>query len=112
MVIVLIVPLYAVKERISRAGRDTSGTETASFVGREKCVNCHENATNAWKGSDHDNAMAVASDSTVVGDFNNVLFAQGDVTARFYKKDGRFFVHTQGPEGVPGDFHSLAANWP
>jgi predicted CXXCH cytochrome family protein len=103
-VIVLVIPLYALKEGLVRSRRDSDASQAATFVGREMCIDCHKEAYAAWVGSDHDKAMAVASDSTVLGDFDDAAFADGDVSARFYKKDGKFFVHTQGPGGEPGDF--------
>jgi len=104
VVIVLALPAYVVKEVILRAARTPVSSGAATFVGKEKCIGCHREAYEAWRGSDHDRAMAVASDTTVYGDFNNATFRQGNITARFYKKDGKFFVHTQGPGGEPGDF--------
>jgi len=43
----------------------------AEFVGGKECISCHQNEYNLWKGSDHDRAMSLANDSSVVGDFNN-----------------------------------------
>jgi hypothetical protein len=74
------------------------------FVGGETCRSCHEQAYLAWRGSDHDRAMAVASEETVLGDFNDAVFDNGEVTARFFRRDGGFFVATQGPGGAPGEF--------
>jgi tetratricopeptide (TPR) repeat protein len=48
--------------------------------------------------------MAVATEETVLGDFNDTTFAYFGRTSRFYRKDGKFFVHTRGPQGKPGDF--------
>jgi predicted CXXCH cytochrome family protein len=104
LVIVLSIPVYTVKEwRIRAAGLPTLSGE-ATFVGGEKCVGCHRDAYEAWLGSDHDNAMAVATDSTVLGDFDGTVFEQDGISARFYKKDGKFFVYTQGSGGKPGEF--------
>jgi tetratricopeptide (TPR) repeat protein len=104
LAIVLVMPIYTVKELRLRAMRPPPVSGEAAFVGREKCITCHKKAYEAWLGSDHDNAMAVASDSTVLGDFNGTVFEYGDMTARFFTRDDGFFVHTQGPDGVPADF--------
>jgi len=48
-------------------------------------------------------AMAVASETTVLGDFNDAEFTLHGVTSRFYKRDGKFLVHTNGPGGVMGE---------
>ena len=102
--IVLSVPIYALKEAIFRAGRGPALSEEARFVGRTECIDCHRAEYEAWRGSDHDRAMEAASDSTVLGDFSNRVFSRDGVTARFFKRDGKFFVATEGPEGAPGEF--------
>ncbi len=79
-------------------------TSKATFVGRESCIECHQDEYNSWKGSDHDLAMDTATDETVLGDFNNVEFERDGFVSRMYKKDGKFYVHTRGPGGKPGDF--------
>jgi len=104
LVIVLSIPVYTVKEWRVRGARGPSTPEAATFVGRDKCVGCHREAYEAWLGSDHDNAMAVASDSTVLGDFEDAAFEHDNISARFYKIDGKFFVYTQGPGGQPTEF--------
>ena len=80
-----------------------SGSEPA-FVGVAACAGCHEKETKDWRGSHHDLAMAEATDKTVLGDFGGATFTYGDVTSRFFKRDGRFFVNTDGPDGKLADF--------
>ncbi len=106
-VIVLSVPVYAVKESLDRGAAEALSTRQATFVGRDACVSCHEAAYEKWRGSNHDDAMAVASDSTVVGDFDDATFEYGDITARFYRRDGKYYVYTQGPDGEPSEFEIL-----
>ncbi len=48
--------------------------------------------------------MAVATDSSVVANFKNTKVAEAGALGGFFKRDGRFFVHTDGPDGRPGDF--------
>jgi predicted CXXCH cytochrome family protein len=103
-VIVLTVPVYALKESRARAVPQSLDAGAATFIGRENCVSCHEAADSAWRGSDHDNSMARASESTVVGDFDDAVFEYGELSARFYRRGDRYFVHTQGPDGEPGEF--------
>lgn len=76
----------------------------AAFAGSQSCVECHETEFQSWKGSDHDNAMDTAIASTVLGDFDNAEFERDGFVSRFYTKDDKFYVHTKGPGGVPGDF--------
>jgi hypothetical protein len=101
--IVLSFPLYLTKQRLVSTER-TTDSAVAAFVGREQCIDCHESAYEAWKGSDHDNAMDVATDSTVRGDFDDTTFEHDGVTSRFYRRDGKFFAFTEGPGGEMGEF--------
>ena len=76
----------------------------ATFAGSQSCLECHDTEYKLWKHSDHDNAMDTAIASTVLGDFNNAEFERNGFTSRFYTEDGKYFVHTKGPEGIPGDY--------
>jgi predicted CXXCH cytochrome family protein len=76
----------------------------AQFVGREACSSCHKDQSEKWVGSHHDLAMQVTSKETVLGDFNNTSFSYSGVISSFIKKDGKFFVNTDGPDGKMSDF--------
>jgi tetratricopeptide (TPR) repeat protein len=76
----------------------------AKFVGRKSCVECHQQQHSAWQGSHHDLAMDVAKDMTVLGDFNDAELTHHGVTSRMFKRDGKFFVNTEGPDGQMADF--------
>ncbi|MGH9365799.1 MAG: tetratricopeptide repeat protein [Thermoanaerobaculia bacterium] len=71
----------------------------ATFVGREACARCHAQEGARWKGSHHDLAMQEATEKTVLGNFENASFTHYSVTSTFFKRDGKFFVSTDGPEG-------------
>jgi len=104
IVIILTIPVYTVKELRSRRQLPALDGSVATFVGRDECTDCHEQASTNWLDSDHDKAMDVANDSTVLGDFDDVVFESSDVTARFYRRDGEFYVLTEGPDGEPAEF--------
>jgi hypothetical protein len=76
----------------------------ASYVGKESCIRCHEAQYHSWQGSDHDRAMEIASEATVLGDFDDVTHSHFGTEARFFRRDGKFFVHTEGPDGEYDDF--------
>jgi predicted CXXCH cytochrome family protein len=78
--------------------------EEVKVAGAESCKSCHESQFNDWQKSDHFKAMQEPADSTVLGDFNNVVFTADGVTSRFFKKDGRFFINTQGDDGKNHDY--------
>ncbi len=48
--------------------------------------------------------MQPATAETVRGDFSGVRFAGRGMDAVFSRRDGKFFVHTNGPDGKPADF--------
>jgi predicted CXXCH cytochrome family protein len=103
LAIVLSIPLYAVFDA-GPGARGELGETQPTFVGRERCRTCHESAYESWDGSHHDHSMAEANELTVLGDFDDAHFEHRGVTSRFYRRDGVFFVHTEGPDGEPGEF--------
>ncbi len=81
--------------------------KAATFVGDQSCRSCHAQEYALWKESDHFKAMMPANDSTVLGDFNDKTFTADGVTSHFFKKNGRFFISTDGEDGSPHDFEVL-----
>ncbi|MCB0568732.1 MAG: tetratricopeptide repeat protein [Phaeodactylibacter sp.] len=75
-----------------------------AYIGDQLCRSCHEQAYNDWLGSHHGLAMQEATAETVLGDFNDLAFTSNGVTSRFFKKDGKFYVNTEGPDGGFQDF--------
>jgi predicted CXXCH cytochrome family protein len=104
LVIVLSFPGYLLKERYVRARAVQVLEPTAEFVGRDKCIDCHREAYERWLGSDHDRAMDIATEQTVLADFNNTTFTHNGITSRFYRKGDRYYVNTEGPNGDLADF--------
>jgi len=78
--------------------------EKAEFVDRQSCIECHEKQYMEWTGSHHDLAMDVATQETVLGDFENSTFIHYGLTTTFYKKDNKYFVSTDGPDGKLHDY--------
>jgi len=103
MLIVLAFPLYFLLNLPALQGPESS-FGIPEYTGGESCIECHRVQFDLWKGSDHDLAMAHATDETVLGDFNDATFEFKGETHRFYKKDNRFFVWTTGPDGELSEF--------
>lgn len=83
----------------------TLPTETkATYVGRQTCVQCHQQQAQLFAQSHHDKAMDRATPETVLGDFNNATLTHFDITSRMYRDGDRYMVHTEGPDGKMGDF--------
>ena len=76
----------------------------AEFVGAPVCGQCHVEAEAAWRGSHHDLAMLSATEETVLGNFDDAVFEHQGVRSRFYRRDGDYFVETEGPDGAIQEF--------
>lgn len=76
----------------------------AAFVGSEACAGCHRAETDLWRASQHKQAMDHATEKSVLGDFNDASFDYYGVRSRFFRKDGEFFVETDGPDGKLATF--------
>ncbi len=99
-IIVISIPLALI---LSPNTRNVAKPE-AMFTGGNSCIECHQKEYRLWKGSDHDKAMDVATDSSVLGDFNNAEFTFNGKTSKFYKRDNKFFVYTEGIGGEMQEF--------
>jgi tetratricopeptide (TPR) repeat protein len=76
----------------------------AVYVGSDACRTCHPREYEDWRGSHHQLAMQAASDATVLGNFRDGRLTYFSVTSHFFKRDGRFFVNTDGPDGKLHDY--------
>jgi len=76
----------------------------AHFAGGAVCAGCHQSEHDAWHGSDHDLAMQIANDRSVLGDFNDAKFTYAGTTSTFSHKGGKFIVNTDGPDGRLHDY--------
>jgi len=76
----------------------------ASFVGSETCASCHRVETELWRTSQHKQAMDHATEKSVLGNFSDVSFEYYGVRSRFFRKDGKFLVETDGPDGKLATF--------
>ncbi|WP_108681584.1 tetratricopeptide repeat protein [Methyloceanibacter sp. wino2] len=82
----------------------SSSSSQLSFVGTETCIGCHQEVGTLWQPSQHAHAMAHATVDTVLGDFSGTTFDYYGTTSWFFKKDGKFFVETDGPDGILDTF--------
>ncbi|MFY0714873.1 tetratricopeptide repeat protein [Seonamhaeicola sp. NFXS20] len=74
------------------------------FLGDKACAECHADEVKDWTGSHHDKAMQIATDSTILANFDNVTFTSQGVKSRFFKIEGNYFVNTEGPDGKYHDY--------
>jgi predicted CXXCH cytochrome family protein len=83
---------------------NASSASAATFVGSDTCTGCHQTEAKLWRGSHHEESMDHATDKSVLGDFNDAGFDYYGVHSRFFRKDGKFLVETDGPDGKLATF--------
>ncbi|MEQ8838220.1 MAG: multiheme c-type cytochrome, partial [Lacipirellulaceae bacterium] len=80
----------------------------ATFVGRQSCVKCHQEEARAYHGSHHDRAMELANEETILGDFDDAEFTWLGVTTKMFRRDGKYFMNAEGPDG---EMHDYEIEW-
>jgi tetratricopeptide (TPR) repeat protein/ribosomal protein L40E len=81
-----------------------TGPIPLDYVGGSTCASCHAEQARRWNGSHHDLAIQQPGETTVLGDFSGRSFEHAGVVTRFYRRDGRYLVRTDGPDGRPAEF--------
>ncbi len=75
-----------------------------SYAGSDACVSCHGKEASEWQKSQHHDAMAQATEQSVLGNFTNAKFTYAGLTSTFFKRDGKYFVNTDGRDGKTTDY--------
>jgi hypothetical protein len=96
---------FGPRDQLLNASFNIGATASAAiFVGSESCAGCHQAEAERWRLSQHKLAMDHATDKSVLGDFNDASFDYYGVRSRFFRKDEKFFVETDGPDGTLATF--------
>jgi predicted CXXCH cytochrome family protein len=98
----MIVGLAAITK--TRAQSDGAAKEVSVYVGAQACAACHQSEFAAWRRSHHALAMQPPTADTVLGRFDGATFQKDGVTTTFFKRDGKFWVRTDGADGKLADF--------
>jgi predicted CXXCH cytochrome family protein len=97
--------IYALNAVDLNLGHPPAGSGAgATFVGSAACASCHQAETQLWQSSQHKLAMDHATDKSVLGDFSDARFDYHGVQSRFFRRSGKFYVETDGPDGKPAVF--------
>jgi predicted CXXCH cytochrome family protein len=91
-------------QRTEQAAEAPKTAPPPTFVGGTKCGSCHPKEADAFRASDHAKAMQPATLETVLGNFDQTRVTHRGITSTFFRRDGKFFVRTEGPDGKPGEF--------
>ena len=83
-----------------------------NYVGTPTCAKCHQSQNQLWLGSHHERAMDHATEKSVLGDFQNAKLEHKSwrtgesygITSTMFKRDGKFFINTEGPDGKLHDY--------
>ena len=96
--------IVAFQSSIGPWGAASRDARELTFVGSETCAGCHRPEAELWRGSQHKHAMEHATDKSVLGDFEDASFDYFGMRSRFFRKDGKFLVETDGPDGKLATF--------
>jgi Flp pilus assembly protein TadD len=99
-----LAALFVVTIALSTHVQASKSTTVPQFVGSSSCSECHQQEHTDWLSSHHYAAMDKATGSSVLGRFDGATFSKGGVESRFFKKDDKFWVRTDGPDGKLADF--------
>jgi Tfp pilus assembly protein PilF len=95
---------YRVMGQTSTIGTTTSEPGSALYVGSLTCGQCHPREHAEWQASQHAAAMQEATEKTVLGPFDGSTFTHNGVSSTFVRKNDKFWVRTDGPDGILADF--------
>src|SRR5262245_65298160 len=76
----------------------------ARYIGSDACASCHRPEADEWRTSQHREAMAEATDESVLGRFDGATFSYTATQSTFSKRDGAFHLRTDGRDGRLADF--------
>lgn len=103
-IIIVLVCCCTIGAILADYYRESPELVTASLVGRDQCASCHQPQADAFHGSHHDKAMAIATDESVLADFNDQTLEHFGVTSKMFRDGDRFMVNTEGPDGQMHDY--------
>jgi predicted CXXCH cytochrome family protein len=99
-----VIALFLLFGMANSKAEAIAASVTSDFVDNARCLECHSKQANEWLGSHHEKSMQIANKDSVLGDFNNISFSDSGVTSRFFQKEGKYFINTEGEDGNYSDF--------
>ncbi len=74
------------------------------YMGEQSCMHCHPKEFKSWTGSHHDKAMEEVSETSVLGDFNEVSVTLDGVSYFFFRKEQDFLVRIRELSGSEKEY--------
>lgn len=90
--LILLFAFFVIDSGVARS------EERGDYAGSDTCIDCHLAEHAAWKSSHHAWAWRHATDESVIADFNETEFTHQGITTRFFRRDGAFWIETDGPD--------------
>ena len=100
LLLVILAGGYVLADRYQESPEEL----TARYVGRDSCVDCHQDQAKLFHGSDHDLAMDIATEESVLANFDDQEIEHYGIKSRMFRDGKRFMVNTEGPDGTMQDF--------
>jgi tetratricopeptide (TPR) repeat protein len=107
LILLVVIAAVVVMRRSGRPGAtptSPSPVASATYVGSQACAACHPAESQKWRASQHAAAMTIVSEASVLGDFRDRRVTFAGTTSTFFRRNGRFYVRTDGPDGRLDDF--------
>ncbi len=79
----------------------------SEFVGSSQCKSCHLEIFRKWESSHHFRSMQIATDQTVLGNFDDQTFVAHDITHKLFRRNNDYFINTLDSEATYQDFKIL-----
>ena len=95
--IILVCIALGSWQLLSNRSRSVASAGETTFAGSEVCAGCHQTEGRLWHGSQHQRAMAHATEKSVLGNFNNASYQYFDVQSRFFAKTESFSSRPMAP---------------
>ncbi len=101
---ILVVGVVVPHGTAARATAEGGKALAPAYVSSATCAECHAKAYSTWRNSDHSWALREPTPENVLGDFDDTVFEHRSVRSRFFTRNGKFFVETDGPGGKLAEF--------
>ncbi len=101
---VLVLSIVGVGILLADYYRPVLEDGSRTFVGRQSCIECHQEQADLFHGSHHDLAMDLASPETVLASFDGVKIEHYGLTSTAFRDGEKFMINTEGPDGQMSDF--------
>ena len=85
-------------------GALTAKAAPPDWVDNAQCLSCHASQASQWQVSHHARAMAKPSADAIRADFGNTAFKHQGLNSKFFRKNDRYLVRTDGADGKTADF--------